>query len=215
MVDMATGGHLRDSDLPDIYSCAVCLEQLLDRNPRFLSCHHSFCQQCLQKLTNNGQVSCPTCRAVTAVPNNDVTKLTINFQLVQMIEHLKQERQPGLSPRSCHFCNDEPVLYRCEECNKFLCEDCKTKHHQMKLFKSHSMSDICQEHFDGISYICMKCVQAVCVKCVVLDHSDHEDKVEQYDIGVDNLKIRLDGIRKKLKERQILIEKTKMNMTLR
>ena len=81
MIDMGTGGHLRDFDVPDIYMsrCAVCMEHLLDRNPRFLSCHHSFCQQCLQKLTNNSQMSCPTCRAVTAVPQNNVTKLTINF----------------------------------------------------------------------------------------------------------------------------------------
>ena len=77
---------------PDIYSCAVCMEHLQDDNPRYLSCHHSFCQQCLQQLTRNGHVFCPTCRAVTAVPNNDVTKLTMNFQLVQMIEDLKQER---------------------------------------------------------------------------------------------------------------------------
>ena len=51
------------------------------------------------------------------------------------------------------------------------------------------MSRICQEHFDGISYICMKCVQAVCVKCIVLCHADHEDKVDRYDVGVDLKKI--------------------------
>ena len=103
---MATGGHLRDSDVPDIYSCAVCLEHLQDRNPRFLSCHHSFCQQCLQELTNDGQVSCPTCRAVTAVPNNDIPKLTMNFQLVQMMERekeLKEQTQTHFSCQNCHL----------------------------------------------------------------------------------------------------------------
>ena len=40
MAEMATGGRLRDSDVADIYSCAVCMEHLLDRNPRFLSCYH-------------------------------------------------------------------------------------------------------------------------------------------------------------------------------
>ena len=56
MVDMATGGRLRDSDVPDIYSCAVCMEHLLDRIPRYLSCHHSFFQQCRQQMTRNGQM---------------------------------------------------------------------------------------------------------------------------------------------------------------
>ena len=207
MAEMATGGRLRDSDVADIYSCAVCMEHLLDRNPRFLSCYHSFCQQCLQRLINKGQVTCPTCRAITPVPNNDVTKLTMNFQLVQMMEHLKQEKQSMLSSRNCHFCNKEPIFYKCIECNKFLCQSCETKHHKMKVFKGHSMSEICQEHFDGISHICMKCVQAVCVKCIVLDHADHEDKVEEYQVGVDNLKSILEDAKKKLKRRQTIFEK--------
>ena len=44
IADMATGGHLKESDVPDIYSCPVCMEHLQDRNPRFLSCYHSFFQ---------------------------------------------------------------------------------------------------------------------------------------------------------------------------
>ena len=119
---MATGGRLRDSDVPDIYSCAVCMEHLLDRNPRYLSCHHSFCQQCLQRLTRNGQVSCPTCKAVTAVPNNDVTKLTMNFQLVQTMERekeLKEENRSALSSPRCMICSS-PVANKCGKCKPIL-----------------------------------------------------------------------------------------------
>ena len=119
---MATGGFLEDSDIPDIYSCPVCLEHLLDRNPRFLSCHHYFCQQCLQKLAKVGQVCCPTCRTATTVVNNDVTKLTMNFPLVQVMEqeqHLQQEKeryrieiferqkQQQISGRNCRFCSQK------------------------------------------------------------------------------------------------------------
>ena len=70
-----------------------------------------------------------------------------------------------------------------------------------------SMSEICQEHFDEISHICMKCVQEVCVKCVVLDHADHEDKVEEYQVGIENLKSNLEETKKKLKRRQTAITK--------
>ena len=119
---MATRGHLRKSDVPDIYSCAVCMEHLLDRNPRFLSCHHSFCQQCLQKLTNNSQVSCPTCRAVTAIPNNNVTTLTMNFQLVQSMQRekeLKEENRSALLSSKCIICSS-PVGNKCRKCKPFL-----------------------------------------------------------------------------------------------
>ena len=78
----------------------------------------------------------------------------------------------------------------------------------MKLFKSHSVSKICHEHFDGISYICMKCVKAVCVKCVALDHADHI--VDQYSFGVDNLKDCLNETMKKVKGRQTWIEKCRI-----
>ena len=207
---MATGGRLRDSDVPDIYSCAVCMEHLQDRNPRYLSCHHSFCQQCLQKLTTNGQVSCPTCRAVTAVPNNDVSKLTMNFQLVQMMERekeLKEQTQTHFTSQNCHFCGKENAVCKCGDCNQFLCDGCETKHKKMKMFKNHVILKLCQEHFDGISHICMKCVQAVCVKCIVLDHADHEDKVNEYQDGVGQLKSSLEETKKKLREKQYVIEK--------
>ena len=205
---MATGGRLRDSDVPDIYSCAVCWEHLLDRNPRFLSCYHSFCQQCLQELTNDGQVSCPTCRAVTAVPNNDITKLTMNFQLVQMMERekeLKEQTQTHFSCQNCHFCGKENAVCKCGDCNQFLCEGCEIKHKKMKMFKNHAILKLCEKHFDGISHICMTCLQAVCLKCFVLEHAEHE--VIEYQDGVGQLKSNLEETKKKLKERRNVFEK--------
>ena len=203
---MATGGRLRNSDVPDIYSCAVCLEHLLNRNPRFLSCHHSFCQQCLQRLTNSDHVSCPICRAVTAVPNNDVTNLQMNFQLVQMMERekeLTEGKQTHFTNQNCHFCRKENAVCKCGDCNQFLCEGCETKHKKM----NHVILKLCQEHVDVMSHICMKCVLAVCVKCIVLDHAYHEGKVEEYQDGIDNLKDSLKETKMKLKERKNIIEK--------
>ena len=209
---MATGGRLRDSDVPDIYSCAVCMEHLLDRNPRFLSCHHSFCQQCLQKLTNNGQVSCPTCRAITAVHNNDVTKLTMNFQLVQIMEReqeFKLERPTTLSSPKCMFCSSQ-ASYKCRECRQFLCKTCKIKHKQRKTFKSHGVmeiSQLCQEHLEFTSHVCMQCIQALCIKCVALDHEDHEHQVEEYRKGMKKFKAELDKMNNKLKLTANMIQK--------
>ena len=206
---MATGGRLRDSDVPDIYSCSVCMEHLLDRKPRYLSCYHSFCQQCLKGLTNKGQVSCPTCRAITVVPKNDVTKLTMNFQLIQMMERekeLKQEIQLISSSPKCLFCSKEKAKYKCRECNQFLCERCKTKHNKMKTFKSHVILELCHQHLEGISHVCMQCVQDLCIKCLVLDHEDHEHQVEEYNEGKEKLKSELYKMNIELQERTIMIQ---------
>ena len=120
---MANKGGLRDSDVPD--TCAVCMEHLIDRNPKFLSCHHSFCQQCLQKLTNNSQVSCPTCRAVTAVPNNDVTNLPMNFHFVQIMER-EQEIPVQNNLGNLFFKIESPDSIKALEPDSFVYSDNKS-----------------------------------------------------------------------------------------
>ena len=116
---MANEGGLRDLEVPDI--CVVCMEHLLDRNPRFLSCHHSFCQQCLPRLTNNGQVNCPLCRAVTAVPNNDVTKLPTIFQLEESISVIPVQNNLG----NLFFKIESPNSIKAFEPDLFVCSDNK------------------------------------------------------------------------------------------
>ena len=48
--------------LEEELTCSICTDQFT--NPKTLSCLHSFCQACLERLTdyNNG-VKCPTCRS--------------------------------------------------------------------------------------------------------------------------------------------------------
>ena len=211
---MATGGYLTSSDEPEIYFCPVCMEHLLNRNPRFLSCHHYFCQPCLQKQSKIGQVSCPTCRLVTKLPNNDVTKLAMNFPLLEVMERDKQitlekEKARKDAGQCCHFCNKEKASYSCTDCQKFLCHDCKIKHKKMNVFQSHKISKLCLKHMDGISHVCMQCVQALCVKCIQVDHETHEDKVKEYTKGVKILLLDLEMMNTKLKEKNNIIRKRK------
>ena len=75
----------------DIYTCAVCLENMMDKSPILLTCHHTFCLRCLQTLPINGsKLECPTCRQETFVDNEDVSKLTANFMLIQMQDHMQK-----------------------------------------------------------------------------------------------------------------------------
>ena len=211
---MGTVRYLTSSYEPEIYSCPVCMEHLLNRNPRFLSCHHYFCQACLRKLYKNGQLSCPTCRLVTKLPNNDVTKLTMNFPLIQVMEREKQitlekEKAKKEAAQCCQFCNKGKASYSCRDCQKFLCDDCKIKHNKMKTFQRHKISKLCLKHMDGISHVCMQCVQALCVKCILFDHAKHEDKVKEYTEGVKILLLDLEMMNTKLKEKNNIIKKCK------
>ena len=109
---MATRGGTADH-----LHCSVCLEHYKGRNPRLLSCHHSFCEGCLRELVKQGQISCPSCREMTAVKDGDVTNLTINFHLLPFLE---ETRSFG---KKCQFCNLSVAVLKREECIQIMCQD--------------------------------------------------------------------------------------------
>lgn len=53
-------------------------------------------------------------------------------------------------PLSCHFCNEQAVQWKCEECDVFMCTSCKDKIHQrLKSAQDHeivSVPNICKEN---------------------------------------------------------------------
>ena len=57
--------------------CCVCLEALKEfKEPKELPCGHINCKSCLEGLiqhSSGAQLTCPTCRSITEVPNNDVS----------------------------------------------------------------------------------------------------------------------------------------------
>ena len=173
-------------ETPDLYICQVCLEDMLELNPRLLTCHHTFCEGCLRNLIRGQKISCPTCRLETAVPQGDVTKLTKDFRLLQIKEHM--EKMATKPTSYCQLCKKSVASCVCETCNKLICDTCKEKHGKMKLFKDHNIQKLCQKHPEsGISHICIKCVETVCGTCILLDHSDHEDRIQAYKDGINSL----------------------------
>ena len=174
---MATAGSF------ELYTCEVCLENMLDKNPRLLSCLHSFCSNCLVKLAKNGSILCPTCREETAVPNNDINMLKANFMLQKMKEHLDKIHASKSS--LCQLCRAEPAQLKCQECSQLLCKDCSHKHNKVKKFRDHKIYELCKKHPDVIiTNVCMKCGEPACSNCVINEHLDHESEVDTYEEGI-------------------------------
>ena len=171
----------------DLYTCKVCLENMLDKNPRSLSCLHTFCTDCLKKVIKGGAILCPTCRKSTTVPGNDIYNLVINFMLQEFAGHLEELH----SSRAliCQLCLAECAVLKCQECVQLLCEDCSLKHNKVKTFKDHKLFKLCLKHAEGmITHLCMKCVQPSCSKCVMMEHLDHEADIEMFDEGMKQIK---------------------------
>ena len=171
----------------DLYTCKVCLENMLDKNPRLLSCHHSFCTDCLKKVIKDDIILCPTCREETVVPSRNIISLKANVMLHEVKAHLDEVHSSKAS--FCHLCLAESAVLKCQECVQLLCEDCSLKHNQVKTFKDHKLFKLCLKHAEGmITHLCMKCVQPSCSKCVMTEHLGHEADVEMFDDGMKLIK---------------------------
>ena len=171
----------------DLYTCEVCLENMLDKDPRLLWCHHSFCMKCLKKIMKNGTILCPTCRESTRVSNNDIQSLKVNFMLKKVKDHM--DKMHSRKTVLCQFCLSENATLKCQECSQLICEECSEKHKIMKTFKDHQIYKLCDKHKDGmITHVCIKCVRPACAKCVMTEHFDHEAEIEKHQEGINILR---------------------------
>ena len=117
---MATGGVSSEEELYsfELFECSVCLESLINKQPRLLSCGHTFCTPCLQQLSEGNTVNCPKCRSTTQLPPGGVQTLPKNTDISKM-----REREQELSARSEYYCQmcrkrNAKVDFLCTVCPK-------------------------------------------------------------------------------------------------
>ena len=160
----------------DRFICSVCFNYMLDRNPRSLSCLHTFCENCLNQLMNNKKITCPTCREITELKKNNVQELRINFHLKDMLETPPNSTTESLKSYSpCVICKSKPPVYTCNECSK-MCEGCKDGHDDMYRDQGHIVYEMCVKHEVGITHLCNLCEIPLCKTCGLLDHKHHKTR---------------------------------------
>ena len=73
--------------------CLICYEGYNDEKkcPRLLSCGHSFCFSCLERLLHGNSIDCPKCRHAVAVPTG-VQGLLKNFALLDIVKEAPKEQ---------------------------------------------------------------------------------------------------------------------------
>ena len=173
-------------------TCPICYQ--LFNNPKYLPCHHSYCEQCLEKMQAQNKIKCPECRKEATVPAGGVKDLPINFFINRMVDELVLKRKvEGEEEVKCDECDeDEPVVAYCPECNMFFCQICNEPHKRSKRFRGHGIVPltelrsnksipleakikipICKEHDEQLKYYCETCEQLICMYCTVKEHNGH------------------------------------------
>ncbi len=141
--------------LEEEVTCPVCQEILNKpkKIPKKISCDHTFCLQCLQKMIWNnkdGLLACPLCRATSPLQESDANLYPTAHQVNRLIdiyhktlmEHSQESLAPTEQPESptCSLHNSQPLVLYCEMCQNTVCRDCALflcapKHHTYAFLK--------------------------------------------------------------------------------
>ena len=102
-----------------------------DRVPRVLNCGHTFCHSCLKQCLRNDGIPCPFCSATTNVTFGDVSRIPINYSILDMlaIENKPNEEE---DVDMCEVCNKVPPTIICVSCSPMgvkFCHDCDKREH--------------------------------------------------------------------------------------
>ena len=174
-------------------ACPVCYQVF--RNPKYLSCYHSYCEECLEKMQKQSMITCPECRKETEVPAGGVKELPSNFFINRLVdEFILKCKVDSEEDVKCDKCDeDDPVVSYCPDCSLFLCRVCNEAHKRDRLSRGHgivpltelqSNKDVslqtkvfvpmCKEHDYELKHYCETCEELVCLYCTMKQHSDHD-----------------------------------------
>lgn len=132
-----------DSAVSSLLTCAVCLDPFDDvsRQPKMLSCHHSFCTTCLVSMAGGrSAIVCPNCREATVLqvpPLAGVLQLQTNFYINQMkdavgattVGNVGSGGPKLIRGRSCSKHHLSDVQHFCVTCEMEVCKECHSEDH--------------------------------------------------------------------------------------
>ncbi|KAK3609411.1 hypothetical protein CHS0354_001341, partial [Potamilus streckersoni] len=165
--------------------CSVCMGTF--RDPKLLSCHHSFCYNCLEDYVKihlrDGRFDCPICKTSIELPLSGVSSLPNNFYI---------DRPTDASDTfCCDICGPDSVACsRCLDCLENLCKTCCNVHEKSRASRDHKILDLrtldsetrgkirrrvfCDQHReDEIRFFCRDCKVLICIVCRMDKHQNH------------------------------------------
>ena len=123
--------------LQDQLTCGKCHN--LYTNPKTLSCHHSFCQQCIEGLPTIPTlfVACPTCHQHTELPEHAGSAgFSVSPHLLEFRKIYEEVRKLSGEVK-CDNCSNANASGYCKDCNEALCEECIETHKKWARFAKH------------------------------------------------------------------------------
>ena len=183
----------RMKKVTSLLTCAVCYDMY--KKPKYLSCHHSYCEECIEKLSKESKIICPECRETSTAPPGGVKDLPNNFFINNLMDEVTLKRKvEGEEKATCDLCVEEGLaIVLCPDCVMFLCDHCNEFHKRGKEYRNHSIIPLdelqskkkevnlrpkakemlCPDHELTLNFFCETCDQLVCHYCTTNEHSGH------------------------------------------
>ena len=186
----------------DNLSCPVCYQ--LFKKPKYLPCHHSYCEQCLEKMQVQSKIICPECRKEAIVPPGGVKDFDNNFFINRLVDEfiLKRKVEGEAEVKCDECCGEDPVVAFCPDCTMFLCHVCNECHKRSVKSRGHgivpltelrSKKDVtiqpkakalvCSEHEYELKHYCESCDELVCLYCTMKKHNGHNHDTVKNMVG--------------------------------
>jgi len=184
-----------DEKVPSYLNCPFCHE--LYKKPKYLSCYHSYCEECLEKLQEGSRITCQECRKISVVPSGGVKDFPSNFFICRILEEMDlKEKLEGDEDVKCDMCiRDDPGMVLCIDCGMFLCNHCHESHKYSREYQGHHMMALkeirsakieinlqpkskpmfCKEHHNAeLKFYCETCEKLLCSFCAMKHHGGHK-----------------------------------------
>lgn len=156
-----------EEQLNDVTKCSICFETF--KEPKMLTCIHTFCKDCLQKYVENfpnsstDEVPCPICRKKFQIPASGGIDGLQNNVFVEKLIDIRGNLSLSTGRNVCESCSDEDSSCSsseqpdaevfCTDCQLKLCKRCHQYHLKSKILKNHKLVKISDGLEIGVGYI--------------------------------------------------------------
>ena len=171
--------------------CSLCHDTFTI--PKVLTCFHTFCRPCLEKLqVSPEKIACPQCQTETFLSSSSgLSGLLPDFAVSNILEANSLDNVNSLHCTCCKS-KEMSAVARCFDCANFLCQNCVMAHQFMHCFEGHRVISLdvlqsnhsnkdgervekpiyCSKHkHEAVRFYCKTCDVPICKDCTMLEHS--------------------------------------------